>query len=423
MIVRAVAVLCMVCGALPALAAERAAQVQLVRAARMIDPESGAVTEPAMLRVEDGRIAAVGRSLPVPEGAQVLDFPGATLVPGYFDCHTHLAAKLEPQWDGEDFLFMALNHPTAMRALEGAAHARQMLVAGFTTVRDLGNGGERADLELARALKWELVPGPTMLASGRIIAPYGGQFLARAPPATLQNPEYAFADSRDELRRAIRENAYYGADLIKVVVDAKRYAYSEEDLRFVVEEAGRAGMKVAAHTQTPRGAHAAALAGVASIEHGFGIEDRTLALMKQKGIFLVSTPFTVRAQRSFGASEAVAQKRYVRDVERTQRAHRAGVPQAFGTDLTGVVPDTPRGAAALEYVRSYLDAGMTWLEVLRVLTTNAARLTGLQSQRGALKPGLAADLVLLDGDPREDATALMRVKAVVKDGRRVSESP
>lgn len=400
-----------------------AAEPGFVRAARMVDPDSGSVTEPAMVRIEGGRITALGKSLPVPQGAQVHDFPGATLVPGYFDCHTHLAATLQPQWDGEDFYLMALNHPTALRALEGAAHARQMLVAGFTTVRDVGNGGDHADLELAKALKWGLVPGPTMLASGPIIAPYGGQFLARVPPAQLEQPEYRFADGRDELRKAIRQNAYYGADLIKVVVDAKRYGYSEEDLRFVVEEAARAGLKVAAHAQTARGAQVAAAAGVASIEHGFRIDDATLAVMKQKGIYLVSTPFTVRAQRSFGASEEVARKRYARDVERTRRAHQAGVLQAFGTDLMGEVPDTPRGAAALEYVQSYLDAGLTWLEVLRVLTTNAARLTGLEAERGGLKAGLAADLVVLEGDPRQDAKALMRVTAVLKDGRLVRESP
>jgi imidazolonepropionase-like amidohydrolase len=388
-----------------------------ITAARAIDPASGAVTEPAIILIENGRIKSVGSKTEVPAGVEVVAVPSGTVVPGYFDAHTHLAATQQPQWDGVDFYFMALNHPTALRALEGAAHARQMLDSGFTSVRDVGNGGDHVDLELARAIKWGLIPGPTMFASGRIISPFGGQFMARVSPQQLQTSEYFFADSHDEMRRAVRENAYYGADLIKVVVDATASPYSAEDLRFLVEEAGRAKLKVAAHCQTLAGTKAAVEAGVFSIEHAFQVDRSTLQRMKENGIYLVATPFTVEALESLGWSPREAIEKHKAHVSRVREAASVGVVQAFGTDLMTDVAKKDRGQAALGYIGSYLEAGLSPMEVLKVLTINGARVTGTDSFRGKLASGAAADLLVLDGDPRADPNALARVKVVVKDGR------
>lgn len=393
------------------------AQALLLCPDRALDPATGTVTEKACVLVENGKIQAIGADLTLPQGGKKIPLPGQTLLPGYIDCHTHLCATLQPKWDGEDFFFMALNHPTAMRAIEGVVHARQMLEAGFTTVRDMGNGGDHADLELTRAIGWNMVPGPTMLASGRILAPFGGQFMARTEATRLEHPEYAFADSRDEMRKAIRENIYYGAHLIKVVADAKAYRYSEEDLRFIREEAARAGRRVAVHCGTLETVRDAAAAGVASIEHGWNLDDATLALMKRNGVALVSTDFTVAALREAGADEGLAERLHKRYVTRLKRAFKAGVTIAFGTDLMG---NGDRGRMALDYVDSFLEAGVHPLEILRALTANGAKLLGVEGERGFLKPGCVADLIALEGDPLKDPQALKRVRFVMKSGRVVT---
>jgi imidazolonepropionase-like amidohydrolase len=182
--------------------------------------------------------------------------------------------------DASNYYITTLLDSTGTRAIQGVANARSMLEYGFTTVRDIGNAANYADTDLRRAIDQEIVPGPTIINAGRIIAPYGGQFLMQADKKDLGNPEYFYADTRDELKKAVRENIHYGARVIKLVVDDQRYIYSVDDIKFVIEEARNAGVKVAAHCWTQRGARNAAEAGVASIEHGVEIDDETLEIAK-----------------------------------------------------------------------------------------------------------------------------------------------
>src|SRR6185437_9471760 len=196
-----------------------------------------------------------------------------------FDAHTHLLATIDPKWDLGDFWIMALQRRPGWRAIEGVRHAQEMLESGFTSVRDLGNSGDHLDTDLDKAIRFGRVPGPAMIFSGPIISPFGGQFWdTPADPRLLDNPEYRVADSRDEMRKAVRENIYWGARVIKIAVDGQKYRYQADDIRFIVDEAARAGVKVAAHVQTERGARAAIEAGVASIEHGWVLTDEDLAL-------------------------------------------------------------------------------------------------------------------------------------------------
>jgi imidazolonepropionase-like amidohydrolase len=292
-----------------------------------------------------------------------------------------------------------------------------MLNAGFTTVRDLGNAGQYADVALVRAIEIGLVLGPTIIPAGRIIAPFGGQFRWRSRRDVLDDPEYYFADTRDDIRKAIRENIYYGAGVIKVVVDSQPYAYSEDDLRFIVDEARNGGRKVAAHCQTQEGAHRAAAASVASIEHGWMLDDSDLALLKKNRVVLVSTDFPVEVLETSPLDREHAVKFHEKLIARLKRAYAAGVDIAFGTDVLTAIPGRTRGTAAMSYVVSFLEAGIPPPQILRSMITIPAGLLGVQKERGSLERGKFADLVAVSADPLHDIMALTRIQLVMKAGQ------
>jgi imidazolonepropionase-like amidohydrolase len=399
----------------------RAPEVLVIRAGHLVNPETGSALAGQTLVIRAGRIDAIGADLPVPAGATVVDMSRSWVLPGLFDAHTHLCSEMSARWHVEEFLVYSLAEPTAFRAIRGVTNARQMLDAGFTTVRDLGNAGEYADLALVRAIETGLVLGPTVIAAGRIIAPFGGQFRWKTRRDVLDDPEYYFADSRDEMRRAIRENVYYGAKVIKVVSDAQPYAYSVEDLRFIVEEAKNAGRRVAAHCQTQEGARRAALAGVASIEHGWTLDDSDFQVMKKNGVVLVSTDFPVAVLEQSLLDKQRATRFHEKLVDRLRRAHAAGVEIAFGTDVMTAIPNHTRGTASLSYLVSFLEAGIPAPQILRSMTTIPARLLGVEQERGKLEPGKIADLIAVPADPLRDIQTLAHVELVIKDGQIVKQ--
>ena len=167
-----------------------------------------------------------------------------------------------------------------------------MLEAGFTTIRDVGNNGNYADTALRQAIEQGIVPGPTMINAGRIIAPYGGQYHLQPERKSLGEPEYLYADTRDEMKKAIRQNIQFGALVIKIVVDDQKYIYSAEDIKYMVEEARLAGLRIAAHCMTEHGARNAILGGVASIEHGFQMSDEALRNGQRKPASCWSEPIS-----------------------------------------------------------------------------------------------------------------------------------
>ena len=394
------------------------AQVTAITAGTLIDPETGTGKTNQVILVEAGKIKAMGAGLQIPSDAVRIDLSTEKVLPGLFDAHTHLLASVDPKWDLGDFWIMALQRRSGWRAIQGARYAKEMLESGFTTVRDVGNSGDYLDADLDKAIRFGVVPGPTMIFSGRIIAPFGGQFWDTPADAhLLDNPEYRFADSHDELQKAVRENIYWGARVIKIVVDGQKYAYSADDIRFIVQEAARAGVKVAAHVQTGPGAHSAIEGGVASIEHGWVLSDEDLALAKKKGVVLVSTDFTVAALVATGMEPDAARRTHERYVARLKRAWAAGLDIVFGTDVMSDVKGRTRGEVAIEYIDSFREAGISAPDILRTMTVRAAALLGVEKERGSIRVGMAADLVATPANPLRDIDGLKKINFVMKNGR------
>jgi imidazolonepropionase-like amidohydrolase len=405
------------------------AQVTAIRAGRLVDPESGTTLANQVILVEGRTIRAVGAEVAIPAGARVIDLSRMTVMPGLIDCHTHVCSSV-PSRRGlprkvarSGQIAYDLGNTTAYRAIQGVANARTMLEAGFTTIRDIGNAGNYADVDLRRAITEGLVPGPTMITAGRIIAPFGGQYAPSDRGYTMNPerpglgaPEYLYADTRDELRKAIRENIFHGAQLIKIVVDDQRYLYSVDDIRFAVEEAHQARVRLAAHAVTEAGARHAAMAGVDSIEHGFMMSDSVLELAKRNQVVLVGTDFTQEYLQEYGQDAETAGRGYARSLDRIQRAYRIGVEQAFGSDIIFDVEGKTRGEVCLSILDTYVAAGLPNSYLLRMLTTNAARLLDISHQRGAIRAGLAADLIATPENPLEEITTLKRVRFVMKEG-------
>jgi imidazolonepropionase-like amidohydrolase len=391
------------------------AQITAIKAGKLVDPESGTTSTNQIIVVEGAKIKAVGGNVAVPAGATVIDLSNSTVLPGLFDAHTHLCLTTNKQWDYGNYYFTSLLNTSAYRAIQGVANARAMLESGFTTIRDVGNAANYADTDLRRAIEEGTVPGPTIINAGRIIAPYGGQFFLQPEKRDLANPEYFFADTKDELKKGIRENAHYGAKVIKLVVDDQRYIYSVDDIKFAIEEAGKAGLKVAAHCWTEAGARNAAAAGVASIEHGFQMSDDVLELAKKNNVVLVGTEFTEQAARETNAPDP--KSFHETFVDRLRRAYKIGVTIAFGTDVIFQMSGQTRGTLSMSYIDSFVEAGVPAKAILQAMTTNAARLLGVDGERGAIKVGLAADIIATPQDPVENIQTLKQVGFVMKDGK------
>jgi imidazolonepropionase-like amidohydrolase len=393
------------------------AQVIAIKAGKLVDPESATVATNQIILIEGRTIKSVGADIKIPENATVVDLSKQTVLPGLFDAHAHLCMTIRRNRDGGRYYFTTLIDSTAYRALQGVANARSMLEAGFTTVRDIGNAGNYADTDLRRAIEEGLVPGPTIINAGRIIAPYGGQFQMQPDKPGLGNPEYFYADTRDELKKAIRENIHYGARVIKIVVDDQPYIYSVDDIRFVIEEAARAGLKVAAHCWTEAGALNAAKAGVASIEHGVAISNEALEIAKRNGVAVVPIPFTETEAREFktpGANKQLNEKWFIDPV---RRAYKIGVTLVHGPDVIFTTKEYSRGRLSIETIDHWVEAGIPPRVILQALTTNAARLLGVDKERGAIRPGMKADIVATRDNPLDNIGTVKAVTFVMKNGQ------
>ncbi len=394
-----------------------AAQLTAIRAGKVVDPETGKMSTDQIILIEGQDIKAIGADVKIPAGAIVIDLSKFTVMPGMFDAHAHLCMNMQHKRDAGRYYYTTLNDSNAMRAIQGVANARSMLEHGFTTVRDIGNEGNYAGTDLRRAIEQGLVPGPTIINAGRIIAPYGGQFHMQPDKPDLGKPEYFYADTRDEIKKAIRENIHFGATVIKLVIDDQQYIYSVEDIKFAVEEAHLAGVKLAAHAWTAAGALNAAKAGVDSIEHAVRITDEALAIAKKNNVAIVPIPFTETDAMLGGNPGGNKKTNEEWFIDPVRRAHKAGVTLVWGPDVISNTKEYPRGRQSIDTVDEWMQTGIPSLVILQALTTNAAKLLGVEKTRGWLKEGMRADIVAFKDNPIEKIDTVKNVVFVMKNGK------
>ena len=411
-------------------ASRQETKVIVVKAARMFDGKSERVVSPGVVVIAGGRIQAVGAGAAIPAGAEVIDLGDATLLPGFMDAHTHLAGEASDDWKQDEL--DSFKKSVAEQALDASVLARKTLLAGFTTVRDVG-ASDLIDVGLRNAARGGKIAAPRMLVAVRAIGATGGH----CDPTVGYRPdvfdkstgiESAIANGADAVRAAVRLDIKNGADVIKVCAtggvlslndDVNSPQLTQEELNALVDEAHARGRRAAAHAHGAEGAKRAIRAGIDSIEHGSFLDEEALDLMKARETFLVPTLMAGEGLRERMAKgvyfppqvEAKAKAALASRDQMFRRALAKNVRIAFGTDA-GVYP---HGRNAEEF-RHMVALGMRPVDALKSATSLDAELFGIADRVGTLEAGKLADLIAVPGDPTADIRQTERVFFVMKEG-------
>ena len=404
--------------------------VVVLKAARLIDGTGAAAITNAVIVIDGNKIAAVGpaRSVNVPANAKVVDLGDVTLLPGFMDMHTHLIGRVLGDPAGEN---ARVRDFESFGAILSVQHARATLMAGFTTVRNVGADGRFDDFALRKAIDEGWTEGPRIAAAGHSLGIRGGHCDDNGYRPGMFDPgiEEGIADGPDQVRAAVRYQIKYGADVIKTCATAGVLSegsaavgvtqYTYEELKAMVDEASKLGRKVAAHAHGTEGIKIASRAGVASIEHGSFLDEEGARLMKTNGTYLVPTLSAaegveraaktgvlkgLRAEKALAAAAAMRQA--------IKLAVTTKVPIAFGTDA-GVVP---HGSNAREFQLLVEWGGMSNMDALVAATSSASKLLGWDKNVGSLTTGKWADIIAVSGDPLKDIRATEKVVFVMKNG-------
>ena len=401
------------------------ADIQIIHAGAMVDVEEGDFLKNRFIVIESGLISAIGSksdidALDLPEDAVRIDLSDMTVLPGLSDSHVHLTS------DATKHGFKRLTVSTPRAAITGVVNAKKTLMAGFTTVRNLGAPGF-ADIDLMKAIDDGDVPGPHMIPAGRSIGITGGHCDNNLLPYEYKAQSGGVADGPWAVRAKVRENNKYGAKVIKFCgtggvlskgtkIGAQQFSF--EEMKAIVDEAHLLGLKVAVHAHGADGIETAIRAGVDSVEHASLISDEGLRMAKRKGTYLsmdiyVSDYILSEGEAAGILEESLAKERIVGKAqrERFQAAARAGVKLAFGSDA-GVYPHG-QNARQFAYV---VDWGLTPMQAIQAATIGNADLFGISEDRGSIAVGKRADIIAVDGDPLENIRALETVGFVMKDG-------
>ena len=388
-------------------------QVTAIRAGRLVDPEGGTVATNQVILISQGRFTAIGPNVAIPAGAEVIDLSALTVLPGLVDAHNHLALTYKEEPERNIYYLTYILDPTPLRAIQAVSNGIQMLSSGFTIVRDMGNNANYADVALRQAIEQGWVPGPTIIPSGLIIGGMGGQF-SPTPEMAIDKkivyPEYLEADTPDEIVKAVRQNALFGARVIKICVDCKPWGYSADEIRLFIREAAKAGLKVEGHVQTVDGARRAVDAGIWSIAHDRGMTDEIHKAMAQKGVWRAGT------ETPLSLTGHTNKARYDNTVAMLRNAWENKVPLTFSTDADYYVPGKTRGEVAIEFIETWKAARIPNVDILRAMTINGYKVSETEKTRGPIKVGMWADLIAVSGNPLDRIDALRDVRFVMKNG-------